>query len=365
MKCRSVYCITTLTVAVLLCTAATAPAFHDGGVGYCDGCHSLHDSESVDPDGNSGSALLKGSDPSSTCLGCHADHNHEYAIFNEISPVRTAGGDFAWLQSRSGQEESGRNHGHNVIAADFGLEEDGILQSAPGGSYPAAGLQCTSCHDPHGKVSGSTEQTAISGSGSYGDTAADSETVAGNFRLLGGVGYTENGRTSGFIYGPPAAVAPPAANGPESDGNHTAYGMGMSEWCANCHVDLLAGESAAGAAKHPAGNGVKLSEQMLARYNSYISTGNLSGNRASAYASQVPFEIGSDDHSRLDPSSTEGPDSTANVMCLTCHRAHASAFANSGRWDFSSTFLATSEPPEDGGYRAWQRQLCAKCHPYD
>ena len=354
-----------VAAAVTLCSATSANAFHDGGVGYCDGCHTLHSSEPVDPDSTLNSTLLKGSDPSSTCLGCHADINHEYSIFNEITPAQTAGGDFSWLKTTVENEESGRNHGHNIIAVDFGLSEDGILQYAPGGTYPAAGLQCISCHDPHGKLANDSNPAAISGSGSYGDTATDGETVLGNFRLLGGLGYTENGKTSGFAYGVPTAVAPSAANGPESDSNHTAYGMGMSEWCANCHTDMLDSASGTATDKHPAGNNTKLSKQIIERYNSYIGSGDLSGSQVSAYSSLVPFEFGTDDISQLDPSSTAGPGSNANVMCLTCHRAHASAFDNSGRWDFGTTFIASTFQQEENTSGLYQRQLCAKCHPFD
>ena len=141
--------------------------------------------------------------------------------------------------------------------------------------------------------------------------------------------------------------------------------MGMSEWCANCHTDLLDTAPGTGAVKHPAGNNAKLSEQMIARYNSYIGTGDLSGNQTTAYSALVPFEIGTDDLSQLDSSNTKGPDSNANVMCLTCHRAHASAFENIGRWEFDTTYLALSIQQENDSYGPYQRQLCAKCHPFD
>lgn len=44
----------------------------------------------------------------------------------------------------------------------------------------------------------------------------------------------------------------------------------------------------------------------------------------------MPFGLGTADIWSLDPSRTSGPDYGANVMCLTCHRAHASAFQDSG-----------------------------------
>jgi hypothetical protein len=72
-------------------------------------------------------------------------------------------------------------------------------------------------------------------------------------------------------------------------------------------------------------------------------------------------------------------------MCLTCHRSHASAFDNMGRWDFEVEFIAESHALESPdvpatamvyykngakidvttAYGAWQRSLCNKCHVQD
>ncbi len=75
-----------------------------------------------------------------------------------------------------------------------------------------------------------------------------------------------------------------------------------------------------------------------------------------------------------------GPTSADHVMCLTCHRSHASAFPDIGRWDFTVEFIAESHPmdttlytatPEDiankyynyaAGFDPDQRSLCNKCH---
>ena len=55
----------------------SALAFHDGGVGACDGCHTMHNSYKGLKVTVTGAVLvgnpflLIGSDPSSTCLNCH------------------------------------------------------------------------------------------------------------------------------------------------------------------------------------------------------------------------------------------------------------------------------------------------------
>ena len=81
----------------------------------------------------------------------------------------------------------------------------------------------------------------------------------------------------------------------------------------------------------------------------------------------------------------DGPNGSANVMCLSCHRAHASAFPNAGAWFFEAELLIDSVPSEaiPGGataeeienayyardmsefYDNAQRSFCNKCHVKD
>jgi predicted CXXCH cytochrome family protein len=350
-------------------------SFHSGGVGYCEGCHNLH--------GSSGSSdfMLKGSDPSSTCLICHSEDRVFYGVFSKDGSRYTPGGDFYWLKKTFVSNVAGNffqsiadDHGHNIIAADYGLTEDRVLTVAPGGTYPSSAMACSSCHNPHSTTGG---RATISISGSYGETAP-ADTTSGNYRLLGGIGYN-GGSMAGITFTSSAPVAVSnSENWTETDLNHTAYGSGMSEWCANCHTGLLNSGN-----KHPSGNDAKLNSVVISNYNSYIKTGDATGPLGSAYLALVPFELGTSDISLLDPASTSGPASggKANVMCLTCHRAHAAAFQNIGRWDFKATFIADSHPQTgDQGvtgndvlnsyygrniaaeFGEYQRQFCNKCH---
>jgi hypothetical protein len=68
-------------------------------------------------------------------------------------------------------------------------------------------------------------------------------------------------------------------------------------------------------------------------------------------------------------------------MCLTCHRAHASAFRAAGRWDFDAVLLVDSHPAIGdsgvtgndvlnsyygrniaGEFGSGQQAFCEKCH---
>lgn len=373
----------------------SAHSFHDGGAGTCDSCHSMHSAKDKREAGKQ-SRLLVASDPSSVCLNCHAGPGgpDKSSVFSTDGSAMTPGGDFYWLTKTftwSGGASTADSHGHNVIAIDFNLGQDLRLTQAPGGSYRSENLGCTSCHDPHGKTGGGTKLGALptSVSGSYGELPAD-ETGSGNYRLLGDSLYGGGSAAQGFRfpYDAPVARQNILSRFGESDGSHVDYGTGMSEWCGNCHESILRDEHlGAGNFSHPSGSSGTLGNEMVSMYNTYINTGDLTengtgtGDIANAYLQFVPFERGTNDQQLLDPTSKKGPNTSARIMCLTCHRAHASAFKSIGRWDFDAVLLAESHPgPGDGGlagndilYSYYGRNIpiefgpgqgpfCEKCH---
>ena len=350
-----------------------ALAFHGGGVAHCDGCHSMHNSPENPSAGRSD--LLIGNGPSSTCLSCHARAGRSYNIKSSNGSSYTPGGDYFWLTASYSNVVRGNtvnndpdNTGHNVVATDYGLNQDGTNLRAPGGLYPSSALGCTSCHDPHGQANGGTAGGAppISVSGSYGDEPP-AGTQAGNYRLL-----SEDVAT--------APIAVTAGFG-ETDTSHPAYGQGMSEWCGGCHTQYAGLQ----AGKHVNGADAILNGES-SNYNSYVATGDFTGTQATSFLQFVQFERGTDVRADLAAAvtSTQGPDASANVLCLTCHRAHASAFNNAGRWDFETDFLAHSTPsatnlaalgaPPNAHYYGrsiatefgeYQRSFCNKCHVQD
>lgn len=369
---------------VLKAPSAISQSFHSGGTGNCGGCHLMHS-------GQTGSQwLLQKSDASSICLNCHSGLGgaNSPSVFSPNGSALTPGGDFYWLTKNfswlDGQSP-GNEHGHNIVALDYNLLPDPVLFQAPGGTYPAARLGCTSCHDPHGQVRGGTPLGGqqISGSGSYGDQGAPGA-IVGNYRLLGDSFYSGGTTAPGysFTYGAPIARQSAVNKFGESDNSHVDYGSGMSEWCGNCHSGVLnTRHETAGGFEHPAGNSEKLESDIINNYNTYLRTGDFSGTAANAYLQFVPFERGVSNSELLDPNSSQGPNANSNVMCLTCHRAHASAFDNIGRWDFKAALLSQSHPavgdagvtPTDVYYSYYgrdiasefgsgQQQFCEKCH---
>ena len=378
-------------LAGMLLISGTAFAFHDGGVAHCDGCHSMHNSADNPRAGSATSAMLmKGSDASSTCLNCH-DGSGRYHINSAVGDNMNQGGDFFWVKPAAayayypGHGSSDvvavpDNHGHNVVAADFSMAADATNTTAPGGSMTSNLLGCTSCHDPHGQVAGGTAAgtAAISVSGSYGAADPTDGSIHGNYRILGDAGFKN------------ITAAAPVARANSYDGLSVDYGSGMSSWCLSCHPNF--NDSAN---MHP------VNVTVPGEYNSYVATGNYTGDVTTAYDALVPFETGETDGSLLKDVSTgientTGVDGSSQVMCLSCHRAHASAFDNALRWDDGAAFLAESGIFEeataigtpttlmaDGAvpyykdgvaidqaamvaeYGEWQRSLCNKCHVKD
>lgn len=364
-----------------LAMGGNALAFHGGGVAHCDGCHSMHNSaDNPRAGGAMSNDLMKGSDASSTCLNCHNGAGG-YHIASANGANTNQGGDFFWLntdytyQVRAGVMGSslGDNHGHNIVAADFGFAADATNVTAPGGSMNANTLGCTSCHDPHGQVNGGTSNgtAAISVSGSYGAADPIDGSIHGNYRLLGDAGYKQ------------INVAAPVATSNGSNGAYVNYGTGMTGWCLSCH-----GSFNDNANMHPTNVAVP------AVYNSYKKTGDFTGTVDTAFDALVPFERGITDGSDLAmaANSTVGvEDGNDVVMCLSCHRAHASAFDNALRWDgYTSEYIAESGIFKTGGtavdvmaagaipyyaggvavdvaatYGEYQRSLCNKCHAKD
>jgi hypothetical protein len=417
-----------VTAALLLAlTPVLARPFHEGGVGACEGCHTMHTRESGEP---ISASLLIATDPSSTCLTCHGGSTPGgYQVLSTLVSATqppanfTPGGDFAWLTRSYSwfgpkgtlEHSPGSSHGHNVTAADALLEPDYVRLSAPGGTYPSDRLTCISCHDPHGKyrldATGTirTEGAPIASSGSYGGSqlvVPTPERAVGVYRLLGGVGYAPKsaGPVVPFSAAPPVALAPQTYNQSERTTQvRVAYGAGMSEWCRNCHgyLHTPSATNTTSTFVHPAGNDVRLNTgAAFGVYNTYVRSGVLTGTQETSFWSLVPFEEGTSDRATLAPRAVSdgsvpgGPfTGRETVMCLSCHRAHATGWDHALRWNTTPSGYVVVEgswPGTDASgrarldefaqgrtraetqaayydrdasnYAAYQKMLCNKCH---
>lgn len=407
--------LTIMAAAVIvLGLGATAYAFHSGGVAECEGCHSMHTALS--------GALLIKNDIGSTCLACHEHAGdtgpssyHVSTPGAELGPglapkQRTPGGDFGWLKKPytfvvrgATINEDGATHGHNIIAVDNGYAVDPFNPAAPGGIFPSALLTCNSCHDQHGQyrrldTSHTIAKTGapIIASGSYHDSPdpVPGSSAVGVFRLLAGIGWAKNGVV--FAVNPPAAVVNRSYNRTEASSQvRDAYGKSMGEWCATCHPNM---HTNSGRLVHPVTQ--NFGSTVLNNYNAYVKSGDLTGVQATSFLSLVPYEENSTDYVNLKSQATyttefqPGPTAaTAQVMCLSCHRAHATGWPEALRWMYQGEFIVynglwpgidtTPTVPQfhrgrlaaetqaayydrpASKFATYQRMLCNKCHALD
>ena len=412
---------TFLALAVLLLLAGGSPqAFHSGGVAECTGCHSMHSAPAA------GSYLLVGTDPSSTCLSCHMSASDTGPSSYHVSTVdaklaagmaplqRTPGGDFGYVKktyyfnSHGTVNEYGYTHGHNIVALDYAYTADPINATAPGGgTYPSSSMACTSCHNPHGGIrrdsSGNyyvpsstpgSSTAPVIGSGSYGAIPAAGQAVGG-YRLLRGLGDSSQGVT---FAGVAIAVVPSTYNRTEATTQtRVAYGATGSNtwgmWCATCHPNMHSAISTGQV--HPIDQAI--GTDIANNYNAYVMSGNLTGSATTSFTSLVPFAEATADiatlagHAKNDNTYLNGPASTDKVMCLSCHRAHASGWMDDLRWNDEGEFMVYQGlyPGTDNAassyargrlaaetqaayhdrpvtaFAAYQRVLCNKCHAKD
>jgi hypothetical protein len=296
--------------------------------------------------------------------------------------------------------------GHNIIAFDYDYAQDETNGTAPGGTMDSGDLACTSCHDQHGQLrrlsNGSIAKTGapIIASGSYDNSPVPAAGQAvGVYRLLRGVGSDPGTGGVAFTNPVPAAVTPSSYNRSEATTDtRVAYGAGMSGFCATCHPDM---HTESGRLVHPVDQ--NLGTTIAGNYNDYVGSGDLTGDVATSYDSLVPFQTdNSTDYVALaalaksDGSVTTGPASTDRVMCLSCHRAHASGWDYMTRWDNEIEMIvidgewpgtdavsadaqqakwakgrtqaerskAYNDKPATN-YATYQRVLCNKCHAKD
>jgi hypothetical protein len=433
--------------AAFLLASTSAYAFHSGGVAECGGCHAMHKADSSGTIiGASNTNLLNNNTVSSTCFDCHSGatlssyHELTYPLpVAGASPVnRTPGGDFAWLTKTysyfvRGAATVWSPGGHQVVAPEYGIP--GVPDLAPGGTFPGSQLACTSCHDPHSKARTDSNGAFVAvnaykiiGSGSYPtlQTPATGEAAIsayGAYRLL----YTNNtyySASAGFA-GPqpamiqgaqvtfntaPLAVAPSTYNQSENVNQvivryGAAAGRTVGLWCASCHPAMH--NTVGGKLVHPIDTSLNLGGEN-GYYNVYVNSGNKAGTAATAYNSLVPFGMnGGASRAMLAAAASNtnaaaalaGPAPTDQVMCLSCHRAHASGFENDIRWEFEGEFITYAATGTNNAtwpgtdttpgvlqfargrtaaetqaayydrpvsqFGAYQRSLCNKCHLQD
>jgi predicted CXXCH cytochrome family protein len=372
--------------------------YHSADGMVCDDCHLTHPGGAVPPSGS----LLKNPAVTDLCLRCHrAPANAAY----RAPAVMTAdgapsggtalpAGDFYWS---SVDPKKGHNPGKSRGAPSSLLPSDPVLAAAPGGRFPAEDFDCVSCHDPHDRFGGKVaawrqlkrrvngivhtgNETAAkgveTGGGSEGPTAAGYEPLLSNSRGdVQGIDYVNARKDGNPLEGADLFKA-------EGDGNKNVYRGGFSSFCSACHGDFHGGaetrtddngrtRAAGGWVRHPAnlamnetGTRYGIAAYTAAVINAQGINPNPAGYdwRYPLVKAETDFSVKSGVPSANDPATAAGTD---RIACLTCHRAHASPYANMTRWDVRAhSFLAAGGRDFTGAVAPGDNPAygCGKCH---
>jgi hypothetical protein len=348
--------------------------------GTCSDCHTMHNSQngtimvSDIVGGHTGNPQCDSchSEPrqvllSMNCIGCHAQSpsgaQNIIALDNvpqvgHHAAIDLAAGNYRYVYDGTGDDRNGHNvHGFSGISDDSYMTPSNY---PPGynSSYDPSGYQssspykimCAGRNGCHGNRDESGQLLAIKGSHHADDSI-----------LKFGAGFTETGQgnTVGtsyrFLYKVhgaedsdwEATVNPSDHN--EYKGIAFAGRSGqswgdissISQLCAECHGNFHAsGSSGIGSAspwlRHPADVVLPSSGE----YSAYTT-----------YSNEAPVARQSIDDHTASASPNVTPDSDI-VMCLSCHRAHASQYQDILRWDYDN--MLAGDPSKSGG--------CFTCH---
>ncbi len=328
--------------------------------GVCSNCHTMHYSQDGTRLSGWGTAGPYDYLLIADCLGCHA-----MGTANAIETIGTsqvpqvmhtdtrdlAGGNFAYILGVKGPGADD-SYGHNVV--DFGASyKESTLYNPPGahhaGQVTADELTCAGENGCHGlrDISGSppNEITGIVAmKGSHHRDVDGQLDVAdqpwNSYRFLWGVKgyedtdwqYTSSATDHNEYFG---ASTPMSLSGcsstqchPGGDVNYVKpASQTISGFCATCHgtfhsLEGIGGDTSSPFVRHPT-DVVLPSTGEFSAYN---------GGNPGPYSLDAPLARQTVPASS---SSTVNLDSDV-VMCLSCHKAHATQYPDMLRWDYSS-----------------------------
>ena len=300
-----------------------------------------------------------GSDPSSTCLNCHGpadttvsasagansfhiDTNAAGYTGTTLPVEMTPGGDFAWLKTSlsnvgvitAAPSEALNRHGHHIVAGDYNFaantDNSGL---APGGTYLAANLNCASCHNPTAALRLTAPPCRYQAPAPTAVPRQPARPSASTGSWAASIIFYPV-RPIPFRSLPPTAVAPVNYNQPDASvatQTRVAYGQGMSEWCANCHLGIYNLDPAADVTHRHVASNVALLNQVMpdgitnaaSIYNAYINTGSTTGGtQTSSYLALVPYELGTSNAATLLPYASDGAGSGRRERSGRPHPRH-------------------------------------------
>jgi len=400
---------------------------YDGLV--CADCHTMHNSKDGAPVVEGGypsgtdpnPEMLYRADWTDMCLSCHMQGQNTSATaalpdvldsgwtapivmtLDGVDPAGVAmpGGDFYYsnLDPAKGHNPAYTAGAVGGAATSLMMAEDPILGDTPPGGLINGDDEwsCHTCHGMHSRFSGSytawrqvqrkLNGVVISGdvtgfgvetaTGNKGATAAGYEPIKSNARGdIQGTSYLNVRADGEKLEGADLALD-------ESDTNKNVYRGGFSSMCSVCHGDFHGGNGETRTAdntktrvggywvRHPTNVAMNEagSKYGIGTYTKAITNAQGTNPNPAGYDWRYPlvqpdadFTVEYDVAAMANPATAIGED---RIMCLTCHKAHATQYDNMTRWDAAGhAFIADGDldftgTPSNGDNPAYG---CGKCH---
>lgn len=329
--------------------------------GECVNCHTMHNSQNVSVMADYGATgkPWKGTGPYNSltrgdCLGCHGIGTSKIVtigasaipqVYHTAAGADLAGGNFAYILGTKGSGASDAK-GHNVT--DIG-DPESTLTEPPGHHDPndiGVDITCYGNFGCHGirklpiPAFKGIHHNNVDGKLDVADTPQNS------YRFLMGVYGYENtagtnkwqnfdsnehneyfGATSPIDFGGGCSLASCHTGNGVQPTNHT-----MSMFCATCHQNIhilekIGGDNSSPFTRHP-------TDVILPGTGEYANYNPTGSNQFSVEAPVARDTVPSGISAIVNPG-TPGVTS-AIVMCLSCHVAHASNYPDMLRWDYDT-----------------------------
>lgn len=321
--------------------------------------------------------LLRGN-----CIQCHTGTNTgsntiPYVYSGSTAPTygltgdTLAGGNFYWCVNGGGTAGGGDpvaiGGGHNVDMLGVAA---GPLTSPPGDSDTtswstrvtaeglAAGsyLTCAGTAGCHGDRTQTNNFSAVHGAHHANDATIDGLTVGTSFRFLLGVTGTEmNGTTNRWEYHPDSTHHN-EYKGADRSADSVVDTTTISSLCAQCHGAFHNSAGTYTGVQGIQGSGATMASPWIRHPTDYDMNNKGTGTEYAGYVTYTPMvPVG---HSTLNGTTSDatayGDTGGAIVMCISCHRAHGSPYADLLRWDYSLITVGTTGAGAGTG--------CFTCH---
>lgn len=317
-------CAALIGAVVVLAAPAIAGEYHNSGQLVCSDCHTMHASK----DGQTWApteGLLKYSSTNALCLSCHdgtdtsapdviasgtASAPNKTVSTPYINKFGSSGGFF-----QSDYQSAPNPAGHDILQASV---------TAPGGGPTLSGMNCATCHEPHGNDN-------------YRNLVANPGGTTTSVSVRLGQDVIENIAVNAQSPNPSTAYD----SGNVAYIHNTSPNTGLSTWCASCHPNF-----------HENVPNKHKSDEAISYTHWTQGTGIGFGTDIEDGTAGIPrvrFEAAAGTTAFSGATSVS---SSNRVVCVSCHKAHGSKYDSCLVWPY----YTQNETGKD------RTAACGQCH---